>query len=70
MIRFYRVCVCIDGRYDLVGYYLDPSTASNTALARARSARADREYVIVSQIDVFLNEWITSPLLRVDGLSR
>lgn len=69
MLRFYRLMVLSDSKYDLVGYYLTASGASNAALKRSR-ALATSDCCVVSEVDVFSDSFTVRPFLRVDGVRR
>lgn len=68
MVRFYRLVVCIDGRYELVDYFLDLSEASAKALDKARSLCA-KNRAVVTQIDVYPSCSVSRPIVCVDGMA-
>lgn len=68
MVRIYRVARFVGSRYELVDYFLDPSAAAARALAESR-ALDSRDYVLVTQVDVYPNCSEVHEFLRVDGLN-
>lgn len=68
MVRFYRLAKATQDGYSLIEYFLDPSEAAARALAAAKKLPR-KEYVFVSQIDVYPCMSETHEFLRVDGLA-
>lgn len=68
MVRIYRLMRVVGGAYSTIDFYLDPSAAAAAALRESRTLDA-RDYVIVSQVDVYPKMSEIHEFLRVDGLN-